>query len=49
MTLLSKGTHNLVAAMQAQGVGRLVCITGIGAGESKGHGPMKVRAVKCEP
>ena len=39
MTLLSKGTHNLVAAMQAQGVGRLVCITGIGASESKGHGP----------
>lgn len=39
MTLLSKGTHNLVAAMQAQGVKRLVCITGVGAGDSKGHGP----------
>jgi len=39
MTLFSTGTHNLVTAMQAQGVSRLVCITGIGAGESKGHGP----------
>jgi len=39
MTLLSKGTRNLVDAMQARGVSRLVCITGIGAGESKGHGP----------
>ena len=39
MTLLSEGTRNLVATMQAQGVSRLICITGIGAGESKGHGP----------
>lgn len=39
MTLLSEGTRNLVAAMQAQGVNRLVCITGVGAGDSKGHGP----------
>jgi putative NADH-flavin reductase len=39
MTLLSEGTRNLVTAMQAQDVSRLVCITGIGAGESKGHGP----------
>ena len=39
MTLLSEGTRNLVAAMQAQNVNRLVCITGVGAGESKGHGP----------
>ena len=39
MTLLSEGTRNLVAAMQARGVNRLVCITGVGAGESKGHGP----------
>jgi uncharacterized protein YbjT (DUF2867 family) len=39
MTLLSEGTRNLVAAMRSLGVGRLVCITGVGAGESKGHGP----------
>jgi len=25
--------------MQDQGVKRLICITGVGAGESKGHGP----------
>jgi putative NADH-flavin reductase len=39
MTMLSEGTRNLVTAMQAQGAKRLICITGIGAGESKGHGP----------
>ena len=38
-TLLSEGTRNLVAAMRAAGVARLVNITGVGAGESKGHGP----------
>ena len=38
MTMLSTGTGNLLAAMQKVGVRRLVCITGIGAGESKGHG-----------
>lgn len=39
LTKLSEGTRNLVRAMQAENVKRLVCITGIGAGESKGHGP----------
>ena len=39
MTMLSEGTRNLVAVMQEQNVRRIVCITGIGAGESKGHGP----------
>ena len=39
MTLLSQGTRHLVAAMHAQEVRRLVCITGVGAGESLGHGP----------
>lgn len=39
MTLLSAGTANLVAAMKQAGVSRLVCLTGIGAGESRGHGP----------
>lgn len=37
-TLLSGGTRNLVDAMRAANVRRLVCITGIGAGDSKGHG-----------
>jgi uncharacterized protein YbjT (DUF2867 family) len=39
MTMLSEGTRNLIAAMKEKSVGRIVCITGIGAGESKGHGP----------
>ena len=38
-TLLSQGTQNLVAAMHAVGIRRLITITGMGAGESKGHGP----------
>ena len=37
-TLLSDGTRNVLAAMAAGGVRRLVCITGIGAGDSRGHG-----------
>jgi nucleoside-diphosphate-sugar epimerase len=39
MTLLSEGTRNLVAAMRTAGVVRLITITGVGAGDSKGHGP----------
>ncbi len=38
VTVFSQGTRNLLAAMAAQGVRRLVCVTGIGAGDSKGHG-----------
>lgn len=38
-TMLTDGTRNLVAAMRAAGVDRLVLITGVGAGNSKGHGP----------
>jgi len=37
--MLSQGTRNLVAAMKSQRVSRLICITGIGAGDSEGHGP----------
>ncbi len=37
-TLLSGGTTHVVAAMRSAGVRRFVCITGIGAGDSKGHG-----------
>ena len=38
VTLLSTATHALVSAMKAEKVARLVCITGIGAGDSAGHG-----------
>ncbi len=37
-TLFSQGTRNIIAAMERSGVRRLLCITGIGAGDSKGHG-----------
>jgi putative NADH-flavin reductase len=38
VTVFSKGTSNVLEAMRQQGVRRLICITGIGAGDSKGHG-----------
>lgn len=38
VTLLSQGTRNIVAAMKAGGAGRLICVTGMGAGDSRGHG-----------
>jgi uncharacterized protein YbjT (DUF2867 family) len=38
VTLLSEATRALVVAMRSEGVGRLVAITGIGAGDSRGHG-----------
>lgn len=38
VTLLSDGTANLVAAMKRTGANRLLCITGMGAGDSRGHG-----------
>jgi len=38
VTLLSEATHTLVGAMEEQGVSRLVCITGLGAGDSAGLG-----------
>lgn len=37
-TMFSDGTRRLIGAMNAGGVRRFVCITGIGAGDSKGHG-----------
>lgn len=37
-TLFSQSTRLLLAAMEQRRVKRLVCITGIGAGETKGHG-----------
>lgn len=38
VTLLSDATRALVAAMERSAVRRLVCITGMGAGDSRGHG-----------
>jgi uncharacterized protein YbjT (DUF2867 family) len=38
VTLLSTATRALVNAMKLEQVSRLVCITGIGAGDSRGHG-----------
>jgi putative NADH-flavin reductase len=40
VTLLSTATRALVRAMKAEHVSRLVCITGIGAGDSAGHGSL---------
>jgi putative NADH-flavin reductase len=37
-TLFSETTRVLIAAMRKAGVQRLIAITGIGAGDSKGHG-----------
>jgi uncharacterized protein YbjT (DUF2867 family) len=36
--LLSAATRTLVSAMKAEQVSRVICITGIGAGDSAGHG-----------
>jgi putative NADH-flavin reductase len=38
VTLLSEVTRTLVDAMKAERVSRLVAITGLGAGDTKGHG-----------
>jgi uncharacterized protein YbjT (DUF2867 family) len=38
VTLLSAATRALVGVMARQNVKRLVCITGMGAGDSRGHG-----------
>ncbi len=38
VTLLSKGTQNVMQAMVQTSVSRLLCITGMGAGDSRGHG-----------
>jgi putative NADH-flavin reductase len=38
VTVFSRGTQNVLAAMAEHGVRRLLCVTGIGAGDSRGHG-----------
>ena len=36
--LCTVGTRNIISSMQQENVKRLVCMTGIGAGDSRGHG-----------
>ena len=36
--IFSRGTQFLLAAMRKHGVRRLICVTGVGAGDSRGHG-----------
>jgi len=38
VTLFSDGTQHLLDAMHKHAIRRIVCITGIGAGDSRGHG-----------
>jgi len=38
VTVFSAGTRNVLEGMRGAGVRRLICVTGIGAGESRGHG-----------
>ena len=42
-TLFSRSTRILVDAMKAAGVKRLVAVTGLGAGDSRGHGGHPLR------
>lgn len=44
-TLFSRATRVLVDAMRATGVGRLIAVTGLGAGDSRGHGGLIYDAV----
>jgi len=37
VSLLSEGARNILAAMRGAGCKRLICITGMGAGDSRGH------------
>lgn len=38
VSLFSNGTAHVLRAMRHHGVDKLVCVTGIGAGDSRGHG-----------
>ena len=38
VSLFSEGTKNVITAMEHHSVDKLICVTGIGAGDSKGHG-----------
>jgi putative NADH-flavin reductase len=43
--LFSESTHILVDAMNAAGVKRLITVTGLGAGDSRGHGGLLYDAI----
>ena len=43
--LFSETTRILVDAMEAKGVKRLICVTGLGAGDSRGHGGLLYNTV----
>jgi uncharacterized protein YbjT (DUF2867 family) len=43
--LFSAATRILVDAMEAKAVKRLICVTGLGAGDSRGHGGVLYNAV----
>jgi len=45
--LFSVATRILVEAMEASAVKRLICVTGLGAGDSRGHGGFLHNAVLC--
>src|SRR4051794_3736292 len=38
VSIFSKGTKTVVEAMKNSACRRLICVTGIGAGDSRGHG-----------
>lgn len=45
--LFSAATRVLVDAMEANAVKRLICVTGLGAGDSRGHGGPLYNAALC--
>ena len=45
--LFSTATRVLVRAMEASGVRRLICVTGLGAGDSRGRGGTLYNAALC--
>ena len=45
--LFSAATRILVNAMEASAVRRLICVTGLGAGDSRGHGGLVYNAGLC--
>jgi putative NADH-flavin reductase len=45
--LFSEATRILVAAMQEAATRRLICVTGFGAGNSRGRGGLLYDAVSC--
>ncbi len=46
-SLFSDATRILVNAMEARAVRRLICVTGLGAGDSRGHGGLLYNATLC--